>query len=71
LRSVSRAAAGKFRTHGNEPLGYIKKVTDDGRLKRVFVVHGELAASQALATGIRSPGVPEVLIPERMQEVEV
>jgi hypothetical protein len=44
---------------------------DDGRLKRVFSVHGDLEACQALAAGIRDLGLNDVLIPQRMQEVEV
>ena len=55
----------------NELLGYIQKVMDGGQLKCVFIVHGELAASQALATGIRDLGIRDVLVPQRMQEVEV
>jgi metallo-beta-lactamase family protein len=41
------------------------------RLKQVFVVHGEEAASQALAQGIRDQGVPHVLVPEPGQTVEL
>jgi len=55
----------------DELLSYVKKVMGSGRLKRVFVVHGELEACQALAAGIRDLGVEDVLVPERMQEVEV
>jgi metallo-beta-lactamase family protein len=43
----------------------------NGRLKHVFVVHGEEEASLALAEGIREQGVPHVLVPEPGQEVEI
>jgi metallo-beta-lactamase family protein len=43
----------------------------NGRLKHVFVVHGEEEAALALAEGIREQGVPHVLVPEPGQEVEV
>ena len=55
----------------DELLSYVRHVRDNGRLKRVFVVHGNPEASQALATGIRSLGVENVLVPERMLEVSV
>ena len=55
----------------DELLAHVQKVRDDERLKRVFVVHGNPEASQALASGIRSLGVEDVLVPERMQEVSV
>jgi metallo-beta-lactamase family protein len=55
----------------DELLGYVQKVMADGRLKRVFSVHGDLEACQALAAGVRDLGLHDVLIPERMQEVEV
>jgi metallo-beta-lactamase family protein len=54
-----------------ELLDYVKQVMSDGRLKRVFCVHGDLEACQALAGGIRDLGFNDVLIPERLQEVEV
>jgi metallo-beta-lactamase family protein len=57
----------------NELLTYIQKVISAGHLKRIFLVHGDLEACQALAEGIRDLGTfsGEMLIPERMQEVEV
>lgn len=68
IRSIQGYSAHADRV---ELLGYIQKVMDDGRLKRVFSVHGDLEACQALAAGIRDLGLDDVLIPERMQEVEV
>jgi metallo-beta-lactamase family protein len=40
-------------------------------LEHVYVVHGEVESSMALAETIRERGVPEVLVPERGQEVEL
>jgi metallo-beta-lactamase family protein len=55
----------------DELLGYIQKVMEFGALKRVISVHGELEACQALAEGLQELGVPDVLIPERLQQVEL
>lgn len=43
----------------------------NGRLKGVFIVHGEEGASLALAEAIRNQGVPGVLVPEPGQTVEL
>jgi metallo-beta-lactamase family protein len=40
-------------------------------LKHVYVVHGELESSMALAEAIRERGVEQVLVPEMGQEVEL
>lgn len=56
----------------NELLAYADHLNSaDGRLKQVFVVHGEEESSLALAEGIRAQGVPNVLVPQPGQEVEV
>ncbi len=55
----------------NELLAYTAHLHAHGRLKHVFVVHGEPEAAQALAEGIRGQGVPHVLVPEPGQSVEV
>jgi metallo-beta-lactamase family protein len=55
----------------DELLEYIQKVMEFGALKRVFSVHGELGACQALAEGLQGIGMRDVLIPEPMQQVEV
>ena len=56
----------------NELLAYTAHLNHaSGRLKHVFVVHGEQEASLALAQGIREQGVPHVLVPEQGQEVEL
>ena len=51
-------------------LRWIKSARDGGRLQRVFVVHGDPPKCRALADGIAELGVPNVLVPERSQEVE-
>jgi len=55
----------------DELLGYLKGLVADGRLKRVFCVHGDPEACQALAQGIRELGVGDILIPTWKQEVEI
>ncbi|MEM4723835.1 MAG: MBL fold metallo-hydrolase [Candidatus Hadarchaeum sp.] len=54
-----------------ELLAYIAGVKANGTLQRVFCVHGDALSCQALAQGIRDLGVVDVLVPERMQEVEL
>ena len=54
-----------------ELLGYLQKVASTSQPKRVFCVHGDLEACQALAEGIRGLGVPDVVVPELGQEVEL
>jgi metallo-beta-lactamase family protein len=68
IRSIQGYSAHADR---DELLEYVQRVMDDGRLKRVFCVHGNMEACQALADGIRDLGLKDVLIPERRQEVEV
>lgn len=54
-----------------ELLAYIAQIKANGTLQQVFCVHGDLPACQALAQGIRDLGLPQVLVPKRMQEVEL
>ncbi len=68
IRSIQGYSAHADR---QELLEYVQTVMDYDRLKRVFCVHGDWEACQALADGIRDLGLRDVLIPERMQEVEV
>ena len=51
-----------------ELLDYVRPL-NSGRLKQVFVVHGEEEASLALADGLRELGVPDAVVPEPMEEV--
>ena len=55
----------------NELLDYLQRVQSASRMKRVYCIHGDLEACQALAEGIRGLGVPDVVVPERGQEVEL
>jgi len=43
----------------------------NGRLKQVFVVHGDEESCLALADDIRKQNAPQVLVPERGQTVEI
>jgi metallo-beta-lactamase family protein len=52
-----------------ELLGYVEPLLP--RLRAAFVVHGELAASQSLAKGLRDLGVPRVVVPELGQKVRL
>jgi metallo-beta-lactamase family protein len=40
-------------------------------LEQVYVVHGEVESSMALAEEIRARGVPEVVVPDRGQAIEL
>jgi metallo-beta-lactamase family protein len=51
----------------NGLLNWLKSAQDRGELKQVFMVHGELENSMALAQAAREQGAPEVLVPERGQ----
>jgi metallo-beta-lactamase family protein len=55
----------------NELLNYVSRVMANGRLRRVFCVHGDLDACQAMAEGIRGLGVQDVLVPQPGQQVEL
>jgi metallo-beta-lactamase family protein len=61
---------GGYSAHADrdELLDYVRQL-DSGRLKKVFVVHGEEEASLALADGFRELGVPDAMVPEPMEEV--
>lgn len=61
-----------FSAHADrdELLDWFKQVQSP-RLQHVFVVHGETEASMALAGALRELGTPDVLVPERGQEVEL
>ncbi|MGB8656252.1 MAG: MBL fold metallo-hydrolase [Candidatus Zixiibacteriota bacterium] len=53
----------------NELLEYVDYTKDS--LKGVFVVHGEIEQSRALAEGIRGLGIPNVLVPDFGEEVNL
>ena len=52
-------------------LDYTRRIAADQRLKRVFVVHGEQQAAEALASGIQELGIQDVVIPTRLQQLEI
>jgi metallo-beta-lactamase family protein len=52
-----------------ELLEYVRQIGDFPR--KVFVVHGDETESEELASGLRDMGLPDVLVPFPMQEVEV
>ncbi|MFB0534531.1 MAG: MBL fold metallo-hydrolase RNA specificity domain-containing protein [Anaerolineae bacterium] len=51
-----------------ELLDYVRPL-NNGRLKKMFVVHGEEEASLTLADGFRKLGVPDAVVPELMEQV--
>ncbi len=53
----------------NELMGYFREMNT--RIDHAFVVHGEMEQAQALAAELKSFGVPNVLIPEKGQEVAI
>lgn len=55
----------------NGLLAWLKAAQEQGRLQRLFLVHGELESAAALAEAARRQGVPEVTIPARGQAFEV
>ncbi|MBC7259419.1 MAG: MBL fold metallo-hydrolase [Chloroflexi bacterium] len=54
----------------NELLDYVRRVRQTG-LRRVFIVHGEEAASLSLAAALKEMGVPEVHVPMPGDTVEL
>ena len=60
---------GGYSAHADrdELLDYVRPL-NNGRLKKVFVVHGEEEASLALADEFQELGVPDVMVPEPMEE---
>ena len=61
---------GGYSAHADrdELLDYVRPL-NNGQLKKVFVVHGEEEASLALADEFQELGVPDVIVPEPMEEV--
>ncbi len=60
---------GGYSAHADrdELLDYVRPL-NNGRLKKVFVVHGEEEASLALADEFQELGVPDAVVPEPMEE---
>jgi metallo-beta-lactamase family protein len=63
LKATVKTISG-FSAHADrgELLGYARKL-GSSRLKAAFVVHGEDAASEALAEGLRGLGISRVIVP--------
>jgi metallo-beta-lactamase family protein len=59
--------AGAYSAHADRDglIRWIEEVRDRGSPKRVFLVHGEEAASLALAESLEDRGFPSVEVPER------
>jgi len=55
----------------DELLEWIGHVNRSGRLREVFLVHGDPPEAEALASKLRHIGVREVVIPVRGFEVEI
>jgi metallo-beta-lactamase family protein len=55
----------------DELLDWSASIRSQGKLRRVFLVHGEEESIQALAEGLRAQGVSPVDIPERGQVFEL
>ena len=73
LRATVEVISG-FSAHAdrNELLAYSAHLSQfNGRLKHVFVVHGEEESALALAEGIREQGVSHVLVPKPGQTAEI
>lgn len=49
----------------NGLLNWLKIAQENSNLKKLFLAHGELAGSEALAQAAREQGVPEVYVPGR------
>jgi metallo-beta-lactamase family protein len=62
-----------YSAHGdrNDLLSWSKDVHAAGRVKRTYLVHGELPAMQALQSGLQAQGAPDVLIPARGEIFEL
>jgi metallo-beta-lactamase family protein len=55
----------------NGLLHWLKAAQEQGSLKKLFLVHGELESSETLARAARQQGVPEVYIPARGKMFEL
>ena len=55
-----------------ELLSWATRARDRGRIRRVFVVHGEAAAQTAFAQALRDEvGIPQVTVPVRGERVSL
>jgi len=68
---IKRAEGYSAHADRKELLTWAARMQDQGKVKRVFVVHGEEESALALADGLREQGVPQVDVPERGQIFEL
>jgi metallo-beta-lactamase family protein len=68
---VKRAEGYSAHADRTELLDWAARISSQGDLKRVFLVHGEEEGLTALADGLREQGVSQVDIPERGQTFEL
>ena len=54
----------------SEIMAYVEGIKGD-TLREAFVVHGEEEAAASVADGFRQLGIPEVFVPQRLEEFEV
>ena len=54
----------------SEILDYVERIKGE-TLREAFVVHGEEEAAASVAEGFRQLGIPEVFVPQRLQEFDV
>ncbi len=55
----------------NGLLRWARKTQEEGNVKHIFLVHGELDSAEALAEGLREQGAPDVTIPDRGDTFEL
>jgi metallo-beta-lactamase family protein len=70
LAEVERADSYSAHAGRKELLAWADGVAEKGTVERWFLVHGEPDAQEALADGLKSRGLGEVMIPGRLQKVE-
>jgi metallo-beta-lactamase family protein len=62
-----------YSAHADQPglLHWLKMAQEQGSLRQLFLVHGEMENSTILAEAARHQGVPEVYVPARGQVFEL
>jgi metallo-beta-lactamase family protein len=68
---VERADSYSAHADRNELIDWAEAVREQGNVQRYFLVHGEPAAAESLATAIRERGTADVQVPERGQAFEL
>jgi metallo-beta-lactamase family protein len=72
IRASIRKAEG-YSAHADrtELLGWASRIQSKGRVKHIFLVHGEEESASALAAGLKEQGALDVQIPERGQRFDL